>query len=143
MEQKEVLLETVLQQKPCVITDIFQKEYLTFFSINGQKFVTYDNYIFHKNHVMYDHPVLYLRARYTHDPEKIVEEDYNHKKSDMEMKLWDRTKVEACKVLFAGAMHVLAQEGSEAFMKYIEDHVVIHPEDGIKPLLQQIDRTVK
>ena len=137
-EQKEVLLETVLQQKKLEINNVYVKRNVTFFSINGNQFCTYDKYVYHKYHTFYDHPALYSAASYHHDPEKIAEEEHMQRQAEREQHLWDKHKNHVYSVVFVGAIEVLKREGIDAFVRYIDEHVGVWPEDGAKLLLNKL-----
>jgi len=122
-----MLFETVLQPGSTkTISNIFVRNHVTFFKIDGESFCTAAGGIHHSSSPMFDGPLMHVFAGEAHDPAKKLEYQREIDKQEYEHQLWEKHKVQAIKEIIATAQ----QAGSDEMMVcFLETVLNIEPEE--------------
>lgn len=137
-----ILFESLLRntQIGLAITNITVKDNIVYFQIGKHKFGTVDYMIYHEKHPFYDHLITRIHAQTIHTPEGIERDIELNKKIDTEINLWYKHKQALFTILFKKAVRILADQGEEEFMKFVEHYFFItDASDNCKELLEKLE----
>lgn len=140
MKSEFLTFESLLREGDYKISDVYKKDNITYFTINGYKFQTYGNNIHHENHPIFDSQPAKIFAHQQNDPEGIVRQEELGKKINDELELWFKHKNSLYKILFIKAVEILGEKGEEEFVEFVDHHLHIMEEnDNCKELLKKLE----
>lgn len=138
----EISFETILRSgAELKISDIYEKDDITYFKINGYQFQTYDNKIQHEGSPMYDHPLTKIWAHDHNDPEGIERHDQMMDNVNKELELWYKHRLTVLKVCLCISTQILVAKGDKAFLDYLDKHFMITAEDEARKMIMQLEKS--
>lgn len=122
------------------ITDVEVRDNKTYFRIDGYLFQTVGYKILHENHPLFDHVVTNIYAKENNTAEGIKEREDFSEKINKEIDLFYKHKVAFYKLIFLKALEYSNKSGDEMFVKFVDDHIDITPEEKGQKLLEILDK---
>lgn len=135
-----MLLETLLQRRsPLQITNIFVRNHLTFFKVDGESFCTAAGYVHHHTDPRFDNQVIRMRAKKEHDPKEKKMSELRMKQLEYEDDLWERHQDNVLAALVLKAAEILVQQDAAAMVEFLCEHLTILPEDSAKLMAKKLE----
>lgn len=141
--QNEVKFETIIRMLkdssgPISITNIYEKDNLTHFTIMGHEFQTFGDKILHRDNIAFDSPVIKIRAAEENTPEGIADAAQRNEECSKELDMWDEHRDLIMQTVFINAVGLLAEGSRKDFIEYVDSWFCVLPEEQSKNMLRKL-----